>query len=174
MKETRTVSETQVEIAELMMPEHANPAGNVFGGVIMRIIDQAAAIVASRHTHRNVVTASVDRIDFLAPAFIGNVIFAKASLNYVATTSMEVGVRVEDECLISGEKAHIGSAYLTYVALDENDKPVEVPKLIPETVEQKRRFEEGKKRREKRLKKIPKESKKKAGCVARPSLLKQE
>jgi uncharacterized protein (TIGR00369 family) len=167
MKESKTVSESQVEIAELMMPEHANPAGNVFGGVIMRIIDQAAAIVASRHTHRNVVTASVDRIDFLAPAFVGNVVFAKASLNYVAKTSMEIGVSVTDECLVSGEKAHIGSAYLIYVALNENDNPVEVPNLIPETEEQKRRYEEAKERRKERLKRISKESKKSAGCVPR-------
>jgi len=166
--DAKKVSESSVEIAQLMMPEDANPAGNVHGGTIMKIIDQAAAIVASRHSHKNCVTASVDRIDFLNPAFIGNVVFAKASLNYVGKTSMEVGVRVEDECLITGNKSHVASAYLTYVALDENDKPTEIPELILETEEQKRRYREGKERREERLKRIPKEVERKQGpCVKR-------
>ncbi|MBD3197625.1 MAG: acyl-CoA thioesterase [Candidatus Lokiarchaeota archaeon] len=174
--QTKKPSDSAVEIAQVMMPEDANPAGNVFGGVIMKIIDQAAGIVASRHTHSNVVTASVDRIDFLNPAFIGNVVFAKASMNYVGRTSMEIGVRVEDECLITGARAHIASAYLTYVALDSNDEPLEVPLLEPQTKEEKRRFEEAKKRKEKRMKRIPDEveSKSNGQCIQRPNKIKKK
>ncbi|MBD3253804.1 MAG: acyl-CoA thioesterase [Candidatus Lokiarchaeota archaeon] len=152
--EERPVSKSQVTLAEVMQPQHANPAGNIFGGVIMSLIDNAALICASRHTNKNCVTASIDRIDFISPVFIGNVVFAKASINYVATTSMEIGVRVEAECLITGNSAHVASAYLTFVALDEDDKPIEIPGLKLETEEQKRRYKEGKERRENRVKKI--------------------
>lgn len=154
--EDKPISESQVTLAEVMQPQHANPAGNIFGGVIMSIIDNAALICASRHTYKNCVTASIDRIDFISPVFVGNVVFAKASLNYVATTSMEIGVRVEAECLVTGNTAHVASAYLTFVALDENDKPTDIPEVILETDEQKRRFKEGKERRAKRVKKIHK------------------
>ncbi|MHA1414599.1 MAG: acyl-CoA thioesterase, partial [Promethearchaeota archaeon] len=81
------------------MKRHANPAGNVHGGYILKLVDQAAAIVAARHTHKNVVTASVDKMDFISPVFVGNLVIAKASLNFVSRTSMEIGVRVEAECL---------------------------------------------------------------------------
>jgi len=165
--EEKTVAETQVEIAQVMMPEHANPAGNVHGGYILKLVDQAGAIVAARHTHTNVVTASVDRMDFLSPAYIGNVVFAKASINYVANTSMEIGVRIEAECLTTGTHTHIGSAYLTYVALDENDKPIGIPNVIPETEEQKRRYKEAIERREKRIRKRRDEDHKKAPCITR-------
>ncbi|MBD3197626.1 MAG: acyl-CoA thioesterase [Candidatus Lokiarchaeota archaeon] len=164
--ESKPVSDSQVEIAEVMQPQHANPANNVFGGVIMSIIDNAALIVASRHTHLNCVTASVDRLDFLSPVFIGNLVVAKSSLNYVGKTSMEIGVRVEAECLITGKKAHVASAYLTFVALDENDKPIIVPELILKTEEEKRRFKEGKERKEKRVKKI-RNSKPQGPCIQR-------
>jgi len=164
--EAKKVSESQVEIAEVMQPQHANPAGNIFGGVIMSIIDNAALIAASRHTHTNCVTASVDRIDFISPVFVGNLVIAKASLNYVAHTSMEIGVRVEAECLITGNHVHVGSAYLTFVALDENDKPKNVPQLIPETPEQQRRFQEGKERRANRVKKIQ-EKESNRPCISR-------
>lgn len=151
MQDSKTVSESQTELIQFMQPEHANAANNVHGGTIMKQIDEAGAIVAVRHTRKNVVTASVDKIDFLAPAFVGNLIIAKASLNYVSRTSMEIGVRVEAENILTGERIHTASAYLTYVALDKFRKPTEVPRLICETEEEKRRFEEGKKRREKRL-----------------------
>ncbi len=149
--EAKTVSQSKVEIAQVMMPEHANPAGNVHGGNLLKLVDQAGAIVAARHTHTNVVTASVDRFDFISPAYIGNLIFIKASMNYVSKTSMEIGVRVEAECLKTGTHTHIGSAYLTFVALGKDDKPTEVPGLISETESEKRRFEEAKTRREIRL-----------------------
>lgn len=173
-KEAKTVSESQTQIAQLMMPEDANPAGNVFGGVILKLIDQAAGIVASRHTHRNCVTASIDQVSFLNPAYVGNVVFVKASLNYVGETSMEIGVRAEDECLLTGNQGHIASAYLTYVALDEDDNPVKVPRLVLESEEEKRRWEEAKKRREERLKRVPIDVKKKEGsCIQRPEKIKK-
>ena len=150
--DVKSVSESKVEIAQIMMPQHSNPAGNIFGGEIMSIIDNAASIVAARHTRRNIVTASVDRIDFISPVFVGNVVFAKASVNYVSRTSMEIGVKVDAECLITGKRAHVASAYLTFVALDENDTPTAIATLTLETEEDERRFREGKKRKEERVK----------------------
>ncbi|MHA1671052.1 MAG: acyl-CoA thioesterase [Promethearchaeota archaeon] len=152
----KTIAASRVEIAQVMYPEHTNPAGNVHGDYILKIADQAAAIVASRHTHQNVVTASIDRMNFISPVFVGNLVFAKASLNYVSRTSMEIRVRIEVECLRTGIRTHVGSAYLTFVALNDNDKPIEIPRLITETNEEKRRFEEGKQRREVRMKDVKK------------------
>ena len=164
----KTVAASRVEIAQVMYPEHANPAGNVHGGYILKLVDQAAAIVASRHTHMNVVTASVDRMDFISPVFVGNLVFAKASLNYISRTSMEIGVRIEAECLRTGIRTHVGSAYLTFVALNDNDNPIEIPRLITETNEEKRRFEEGKQRREVRMKDVKKYAHRQQQCIARP------
>ncbi|MFO8018859.1 MAG: acyl-CoA thioesterase [Promethearchaeia archaeon] len=172
--EPKTVSETKVEIAELMLPEHANAMGNVHGGTIMKIVDNAAGIVARRHAHMNVVTASVDRIDFLSPSYIGNLVFAKASLNYTGTTSMEIGVRVEAESLESGTHTHIASAYLTYVALDKNDDPSEVPEVIPTKPEEKRRFREAKKRKEIRKKRLEDLKEMRRVCIERPDHCKVE
>ena len=171
--EEKTVAETRVELAQIMYPEHANPAGNVHGGYILKLIDQAGAIVAARHTHSNVVTASVDRMDFISPAFIGNLVFAKASLNYVGKTSMEIGVRIEAECLKTGRHTHIGSAYLTFVALDKDDNPIEIPKVIPETEEEKRRYEEAQERRRKRLKKTRAANDEHQPCIVRPEKLEE-
>ncbi|MBW2966400.1 acyl-CoA thioesterase [Candidatus Woesearchaeota archaeon] len=167
--EDKKVLESRVEIAQVMYPEHANPAGNVHGGHILKLIDQAGAIVAARHTHKNVVTASVDSMSFISPAYVGNLVFAKASLNYVGRSSMEVGVRVEAECLKTGRHTHIASAYLTFVALDEDDNPIPIPRLITETEDEKRRFEEAKKRRENRIAK--RRSQKQEPCIARPEKL---
>jgi len=147
----KRVSETSVIMVQPMTPQDANQAGNVHGGVIMKLIDMAGAIVAQRHTRTNVVTASVDRIDFLHPVFIGDVLFLKASLNLVGRTSMEVGVRVESENPITGEIRNTASAFLTYVALDESGKPTEVAPLILETDDEKRRNEDAQSRREARL-----------------------
>jgi uncharacterized protein (TIGR00369 family) len=147
----KRVSETSVIMVQPMTPQDANQAGNVHGGVIMKLIDMAGAIVAQRHTRTNVVTASVDRIDFLHPVFIGDVLFLKASLNLVGRTSMEVGVRVESENPLTGEIRNTASAFLTYVSLDKNGKPTEVPPLTLETDDEKRRNEDAKARREARL-----------------------
>jgi len=144
--EGKCVSESKVEMAQVMLPEDANAAGNVHGGTIMKLIDNAGGVVAHRHARRNIVTASIDQLSFHAPVYIGNVVFLKASVNYVGRTSMEVGVRVEAEDLDTGKRVHTGSAYLSFVALDENGRPAEVPPLIVETEEERRRYEEGKKR----------------------------
>jgi len=149
--EGKTVKETSVVIAQEMNPQDANPAGNVHGGVIMKLIDTAAGVVAKRHAGCNVVTASIDSLDFHNPVYVGDVVFFKASINYVGNTSMEVGVRVEAENPITGEVRHTASAYLTFVALDEKGKPKKVPKLILETEEEKRRYREAERRREIRL-----------------------
>ncbi|QLA17521.1 acyl-CoA thioesterase [Desulfolutivibrio sulfoxidireducens] len=147
----KAVSESQVIMPQRMLPQDANPAGNVHGGVILKMIDTAGSIVAMRHCRTSVVTASIDRMDFIKPAFIGEVIIIKASVNYAGRTSMEVGVRVEAEDLITGEIRHTGSCYLTYVALDKNRQPIQVPPLLLETEDDCRRNREAKARRESRL-----------------------
>ncbi|MEM0074909.1 MAG: acyl-CoA thioesterase [Conexivisphaerales archaeon] len=143
----KKVSESATTMVRLMMPTDANPSGNVFGGTIMKAMDEIAAIVATRHARKNVVTASIDRMNFFAPVFVGDLLILKASINYVGNTSMEIGVRIEAENLKTGKTTHTGSCYLTYVALDENGRPSPVPKIIPETPEEKRRWQEGLARR---------------------------
>ena len=147
----KTVKESAVIMAQVMGPPDTNPAGNVHGGVIMKLIDVAAGVVAHRHSRVNSVTASIDRLDFLYPVFSGDLVTCKACLNYVGRTSMEIGVRVESENLLTGEVRHTASAYLTYVALDKASRPIILPPLILETEEEKRRNREAQSRREIRL-----------------------
>lgn len=144
MKESsaKPSAHSRVTLVQVMLPEDANPSGNVHGGTIMKLIDNAAYVVASRHCRMNAVTASVDRINFHAPVFVGNLLHLKANLNWTGRTSMEIGVRVEAENLKTGEIIHTASAYLTFVALGENGKPQPVPPVILETEEDKRRFEQ--------------------------------
>lgn len=149
--EVNTVRETQHETTQLMMPQHANVLGNVFGGVILAMMDTAAGIAAVRHARTTCVTASVDRVDFREPIHIGDLVIMKASVNYVGRTSMDVGVRVETEHLLTGERRHTNSCYLTFVAIDKTDRPVQVPPIKPETPDQMRRYEAAKQRRERRL-----------------------
>jgi len=149
--EGKRTSESSIIMAQQMNPQDANPAGNVHGGVIMKLIDTAAGVAAMRHSRSIAVTASIDRLDFHYPVFIGDVLTLKASLNMVGRTSMEVGVRVETENLRTGEIRRTASAYLTYVALDDNGRPVEVPPLILETEDEVRRNCEAKARREMRI-----------------------
>lgn len=149
--EGKRVSDSRITMSQMMNPEDANPAGNVHGGVIMKLIDTVAGVAAIRHCRTNVVTASIDRLDFLSPVFIGDLLTVKASLNLVGKTSMEVGVRVEAENLRTGEVRKTSSAYLTCVALDESGKPTEVPQLILETGEDRRRNCDAARRREVRL-----------------------
>jgi acyl-CoA hydrolase len=137
-----------------MLPSDANPMGNVHGGTILKQVDVAAGVTALRHARMNTVTASIDRMDFYNPVYVGNLLTLKASVNYCGKTSMEVGVRIEAENLKTGTVTHTGSCYLTYVGLDENGHPTEVPEIIPETAEERRRWEAGKKRREQRLRLI--------------------
>jgi uncharacterized protein (TIGR00369 family) len=147
----KTVKDSRVTVSQVMQPADANPAGNVHGGTIMKLIDNAAGVVAFRHSRCNSVTASVDQIDFHYPAFIGDLLTIKASLNLVGRTSMEIGARVESENLLTGQTRHIASAYLTFVSLDNNLKPVLVPGLIFETEKEKQRNQAAQARREIRL-----------------------
>lgn len=139
--------ETSIVMAQRLLPQDTNPAGNIHGGVILKHIDLTAATVAMRHARCNVVTASIDRMDFLRPVHVGELVLFKASLNYVGSTSMEVGVRVEAENLITGEVRYTNSAYLTFVALDPNGKPTPVPGMLLETEEDHRRWREAEARR---------------------------
>lgn len=157
--EGKPVRESCTVMAQIMNPLDANPAGNVHGGVIMKLIDTVAGAVAVRHARSNAVTASVDRLDFYYPLFIGDLVTLRASLNFVGTTSMEVGVRVESENLLTGDKRHIASAYMTFVSLDRNNRPTLLPPLILETEGEKRRNQEAKERRERRLAERTKENK---------------
>lgn len=134
-----------------MLPSDANPQGNVHGGTILRLVDVAAGVTALRHSRKNVVTASIDRMDFYNPVYVGNLLTLKASVNYTGKTSMEVGVKIEAEELATGKVTHTGSSYLTYVAIDEHGRPAEVPNVVPETIDEKRRWEAARKRREERL-----------------------
>ena len=147
----KPVSASCVVMPQWMQPSDANPSGNVHGGVILRHIDTAGGLAAARHARSAVVTASIDRMDFLTPAFIGEVATFYASVNLVGNTSMEVGVRVECENPRTGETRHAGSAYLTYVALDEDHRPRTVPPLILETEDDCRRNREALARRQARL-----------------------
>ena len=149
--EGKRVIDSAVTLAQIMTPQDVNQAGNVHGGVIMKLVDTAGGLVAIRHARSNAVTASVDRLDFHHPVYVGNVVTLKASLNLVGTTSMEVGVRIEAEAPMTGEIKHVASAYLTFVCLDEQRQPKPIPPLILETEFDKRRNREAKARREVRL-----------------------
>lgn len=139
------------EYSEVALPNDANGLGNVLGGKVMHLVDIAAAMAALRHARRPVVTASVDSLHFIHPVRIGQLLVLRSSVNRVFHSSMEIGVHVETETLLTGEKLHTCSAYLTFVALDENGKPVAVMPVIPETEEEIRRFREAGERREYRL-----------------------
>lgn len=157
MSENRkSPSESSITVVRIMMPMDANVVGNVFGGTILRLIDEVASIVAFRHARMNVVTASIDRMDFLAPIYIGDLLRLNASINYVHRTSMEVGVRVEAENPLTGQVRHTGTCFLTYVALDKDRHPTPVPPIAPENDEDKRRLAEAKLRRDLRLQQIGK------------------
>jgi acyl-CoA hydrolase len=147
----KPVRESTAEYTELALPNDSNGWGNVLGGKVMHLVDLTAAIAAMRHARRPVVTASVDSLLFLHPVHIGELIVLRASVNRVFHTSMEVGVRVMTEKMLTGERRHTCSAYLTFVALDENGKPVPVCPVIPETEEEKRRYQHAGERRENRL-----------------------
>ena len=147
----RTVRESQHEAAEIMMPEHANILGHVFGGAILSMMDRTAAVAAIRHARSICVTVSVDRVDFREPIHIGDLVVMKASVNYVGRTSMEVGVRVEAENLIAGVRRHTNSCYVTFVAVDHDGRPLQVPPLMPETEDERRRYEAARERRRRRL-----------------------
>ncbi|MBI3988470.1 MAG: acyl-CoA thioesterase [candidate division NC10 bacterium] len=152
--EGKPVSASRVTMTHLVQPTEANPLGSVHGGVIMRLVDEVGAVAAIRHARRPVVTAAVDRLSFRSPVSVGNLLILKASVNFVGRTSMEVGVRVEAEDLPTGQVTHTSSAYLVYVALDDQGRPSPVPPLIPETDEDRRRMAEAEFRRRLRLMKL--------------------
>lgn len=149
--ESKTPSDSCVEMTELVLPNDTNLLGNLLGGRLMHWIDIAGAMVASRHSGRIVATVAVDSLDFRHPARMGELVILKAKMTWVGTTSMEVKVSAYAENIKSGNIILTNRAYLTYVALDDNGKPTPVPKLIPQTDEEKRDFEEAKKRRIERL-----------------------
>lgn len=148
----RRVKESQVEKIELVLPNDTNILGNLLGGKLMHWIDIAGALAASRHCHTVAVTAAMDNLNFHHPIKLGDMVRLKASVNRAFGTSMEVGVRVEIEYIATGEVKHSNSAYLTFVSIDKATlKPAKVAPIVPETKEEKRRYEQALKRREQRL-----------------------
>lgn len=147
----RLVRESASEYTEIAMPNDTNPLGTLFGGKVMHLVDLCASLAASRHARLPVVTASVDHMDFRHPVHIGQLLVLKSSVNRVFKTSMEVGVRVSVEDLRTGDVRHTSSAFLTFVALGPGGQPVLIPPVIPETADEKRRFEQAGDRRRYRL-----------------------
>ena len=147
----KKVSQSRTEIAQLMMPNDANFAGFVHGGVILSVADKVAFVCASRHASSFCVTVSVDHVVFNEPIKVGALVQFKASVNYVGTTSMEVGIKIISENVLSGEMRHTNSCYFTMVAVDQSGRKKKVPRLILETMDDKRRNREAARRRELRL-----------------------
>jgi acyl-CoA hydrolase len=144
----RTVSESQSEMAELVLPNDANPLGALLGGRLMHWIDLAGAMAAHRHARSYVVTASVDHIDFLVPVHVGSLVILRSSVNRAFRTSMEVGVKVWVENYIQDKRLHVASAHLTFVAIDGKGGRLAVPPVVPEGEDQLRRYENAGRRRE--------------------------
>jgi len=155
----KTVKNTHVIMHELILPNDTNLLGNVLGGRVMHLMDMCAAMSAYKHARTAVVTASVDRLDFLAPAKMGEIMILKSSVNYTGKSSMEVGVRIESENPKTGYIYHTSSAYLTFVSLNENGKPKRVDNINPENDNEIRRFNEGKIRHEERKERLRKDRK---------------
>ncbi len=149
--EKKYVKDSIVTMTELVLPHHTNQLGNLLGGQLMHWIDICAALAASKHSKRVCVTASVDKIDFRHPVSLGDVVTVVASVNRVFNTSMEVGVKVVAQNFTKDKNLHTNSAYLTFVGVDKNGKPVKTFEIIPETNDEKRRFKEALQRRKQRL-----------------------
>ena len=148
----KSPSESHAKVIVRMFPTDANPAGNVFGGEILKHIDMVAGIVAQRHSKSNAVTVSMDSVNFLKPVFVGNVLSLNARINYVNNSSMEIEVSAEAEDIVTGIRTVTGTAFVTFVALDKNGKPTPVPKLALKTDNDRTKFKEGKIRMDNRLK----------------------
>jgi acyl-CoA hydrolase len=144
----RPVRDSQSEMAEIVLPNDANPLGALLGGRLMHWIDMAGAMAAHRHSRNYAVTASIDHLDFLVPVHVGDLVILRSSVNRAFHTSMEVGVKVWVENYLQDECQHVSSAYLTFVAIDAGGRRVPVPAVIPETEEQRRRYEDAGRRRE--------------------------
>lgn len=152
MSEKR-VKDSQITLNQLMLPQHTNPLGSVHGGEIMRLVDETGALCAVRHAQRPVATLAIDSMTFHSPVQVGNLVSFHASLNWVGRSSMEAGVRVVAENVLTGEQTHTNTAYLVYVALGDDSRPTEVPRLILETDEERRRWAEAQIRQQRRLEK---------------------
>ncbi len=148
----KKISDSQITMTELVLPNHTNQLGNLLGGQLMHWIDICAALSAAKHNQRVCVTASVDRIDFHHPIRLGDAVTLTSTINRVFKTSMEVGVKVYAQNFRKGTKVHSNTAYLTFVSVDNDGKPVEGIEGIPETKDEKRRYDEALQRRENRLK----------------------
>ncbi|HVD30979.1 MAG TPA: acyl-CoA thioesterase [Methylomirabilota bacterium] len=147
----KTVAGSKTVMSRTMLPSDANPYGNVHGGEVMKLIDAVAGAAATRHARARVVTARIDELSFLAPVYVGHLVTAKASVNHVGKTSMEIGVRVEAEDMLTGNVVHVASAYLVFVATDERGKPVPLPPIVAETEDERRRMKAAETRRSLRL-----------------------
>lgn len=148
--EERTVAASRTIFSQIMLPDDANPTGNVHGGTIAKLVDSAGGVAAMRHCRdraASVVTARIDAMNFVAPVHIGEVVTLRASVNDVGRTSMEIGVRVEAENVRTGAITHVASAYLVFVAVDEHERPVVVPGLIVESEDEQRRQRAARERR---------------------------
>jgi acyl-CoA hydrolase len=150
--DSKPASASAAEFNHWVLPSDTNALGTIFGGRVMEWVDIAGAIVASRHCRKVAVTASMDALSFICPINLGDIVILKASVNYTHKTSMEIGVRIESENPLSGQRRHTASAYITFVALDAQGNPTLVPPVLCETPEEKRRYEAGQRRREERLK----------------------
>ncbi|HIF08174.1 MAG TPA: acyl-CoA thioesterase [Gemmatimonadetes bacterium] len=148
--ESRTPEQAATEITEFMMPGQVNNLGNVFGGVVLSMVDRAAAVTAMRHARQTCVTVSINRVDFKEPIYAGELVTCAARVHYVGRTSMEIGVAVFAENPITGRRRHTNDCFLTFVAIDENSRPAPVPRLELVTDEDKERYDDGKRRRENR------------------------
>ena len=151
MDDPKPVKSSQVVLSQSMGVADANLINFVHGGVIMRLVDSAGGLAAMKHSGGTVVTAAIDEMSFIEPIALGDLVTVRASVNDVGKTSLEVGVRVETENVITGKKAHASTAYLVFVALDSSGRKRQVPKLVAETEDEKRRMREAKVRREARL-----------------------
>ena len=151
-KSEKSPEESHAEVILRMFPSDANPAGNVFGGEILKHIDMVAGIVAQRHSQSNAVTVSMDSVNFIKPVYVGNVLKLNARINYVHKSSMEIEVKAEAEDIVTGIRTITGTAFVTFVALDKDGRPTSVPKLVLKTDEDRAKFEEGRQRMQERLK----------------------
>jgi acyl-CoA hydrolase len=146
----RPVRDSQSEMAEIVLPNDANPLSALLGGRLMHWIDMAGAMAAHRHSRNYVVTASIDHLDFLVPVHVGDLVILRSSVNRVFHSSMEVGVKVWVENYLHDDCQHVSSAYLTFVAVDAGGRHLQIPPVVPETEEQQRRYDDAGKRRESR------------------------
>lgn len=144
MADAVPIRETRTRNHRIIMPQDANPMGNAYGGSIMKYLDEVAAVVARRHARNNTVTASIDRMDFLAPVYVGDLLIFKSALIFTGRTSMIVGTRIEAEDMATGKVVKTGSCYITFVALDRDGKPAPVAGVEPTDETERRWFEKGK------------------------------